>query len=54
MGYMDTSTIAVDKYEYENLILKGRNLSYDALLIKNDKLEFKYLNDKIRKRIGLR
>lgn len=52
----DTSTVTVDKYEYENLILKGRNLSYDSLLAETSKdieLEFKYLNSKIREKLDI-
>lgn len=50
---LDTSTVAVDKNEYENLILKGRNLSYDSLTFDGDNLEFNYLNNIIRDRLDI-
>lgn len=50
---LDTSTIAVDKNEYENLILRGRNLSYDSLPFDGKKLEFQYLNNIIVERLEI-
>ena len=50
---MDTSTIAVDIYDYENLILNGRNQGYDELLYKDENLVFEYLNKKLRDKLDL-
>ncbi|NLC03910.1 MAG: AAA family ATPase [Tissierellia bacterium] len=50
---LDTSTIAVDKNEYENLILKGRNLSYDSLIYDGEDLEFHYLNKLVRDKLDI-
>ncbi|MDD2481797.1 MAG: RNA-binding domain-containing protein [Lutispora sp.] len=51
---IDTSSVVADKYDYENLILKGRNLSYDLLIFENDNnLQFEYLNKKLREKLGI-
>lgn len=50
---IDTSTVPVDRNEYENLILKGRNLSYDSLTFDGEDLEFQYLNNIIRDRLDI-
>lgn len=50
---MDTSTIAVDIYDYENLILNGRNLGYDELYYKDENLDFNYLNKILREKLNL-
>ena len=50
---MDTSTVVVDRYDYEVLILKGRNQSYDELIYKDDNLKFEYLNKKLREKLDL-
>lgn len=51
---IDTSSAVVDKYDYENLILKGRNLSYDLLIFEgNDSLQFEYLDKKLREKLGI-
>jgi ATP-dependent DNA helicase RecG len=50
---MDTSTIIVDRYDYEGLILKGRNQGYDELIFKGYDLEFEYLNKKLRDKLNL-
>ncbi len=50
---LDTSTVAVDKNEYENLILRGRNLSYDSLTFDEGKLEFQYFHNIIRDRLDI-
>ena len=50
---MDTSTIAVDIYDYENLILNGRNLGYDQLYYKDENLDFNYLNKILREKLNL-
>ena len=41
----DTSTIEVSDYELNDLILKGRNLTYDKLLSPNQNLTFNKLTD---------
>jgi len=50
---MDTSTVPTNKIEYENLILKGRNIGYDALNYEGKNIYFNYLNDKLRDRLGI-
>lgn len=45
---MDTSTVQVDKYAYEELILQGRNISFEELTCKNQELEFNYLFNKLK------
>lgn len=50
---MDTSTVPTNKTEYENLILKGRNIGYDALLYEGQDLYFDYLGKKLRERLGI-
>ena len=50
---MDTSTVPTNKIEYENLILKGRNIGYDALIYEGEKNNFNYLNNKLRDRLGV-
>lgn len=50
---MDTSSIPTDKIEYENLILRGRNIGYDGLIYDNADLSFEYLSKKIRQRLGI-
>lgn len=50
---MDTSTIAVDIYDYENLILNGRNLGYDELTNNYEDLKFDYLNKMLREKLDL-
>lgn len=41
----DTSTIEVSDYEFNDLILKGRNLTYDKLSSPNQELTFNKLTD---------
>lgn len=50
---MDTSTVPTNKTEHENLILKGRNIGYDALFYEGKELYFDYLSKKIRERLGV-
>ena len=50
---MDTSTVPTNKMEYENLILKGRNIGYDALIYEDKNIHFNYLNNKLRDRLGI-
>lgn len=50
---MDTSTVPTNKIEYENLILKGRNIGYDALIYEGKIINFHYLNNKLRDRLGV-
>ena len=50
---MDTSTIAVDIYDFENLILNGKNLGFDELVYNDENLKFDYLNKKLRDKLGL-
>lgn len=52
---MDTSTIAIDIHDYENLILNGRNLGYDELYYENNNFDFDfgYLNKILRKNLKL-
>lgn len=50
---MDTSTVPTNKIEYENLILKGRNIGYDALIYEEKNIHFNYLNSKVRDRLGV-
>lgn len=50
---MDTSTVPTNKTEHENLILKGRNIGYDALFYEGKELYFDYLSKKLRERLGV-
>ncbi|MCT4617862.1 MAG: hypothetical protein N4A62_00480 [Marinisporobacter sp.] len=50
---MDTSTVAVDKFGFEDLILRGRNLSYESLPYKEEALHFHILGDKLRKKLNI-
>jgi len=43
----DTSSIPVERLEYESLILKGRNLSFEIMEYKGEKLRFSYLEKKL-------
>lgn len=51
---MDTSTVQVDKYGYEDLVLKGRNLSFEALPYDGGDLYFTILEAKLRARINIK
>lgn len=52
---IDTSTVQVDKYGFEDLILQGRNLSFDTLSFKGGELSFNVLEQRLREelRIGV-
>lgn len=50
---MDTSTIPTNKIEYENLILKGRNIGYDALIYEGKNIFLNNLSNKLRDRLGV-
>lgn len=50
---MDTSTIAVDTYDYENLILNGRNLGFDELYYDEENLDFNYLSKVLRDKLKI-
>ncbi len=46
---MDTSTLEVEQYDLQMLILNGRNMSFENLLCNNQVLEFTYLELQMRK-----
>lgn len=46
---MDTSTLEVDQYELQMLILNGRNMSFENLIFNNQNLDFTYFELKLRK-----
>lgn len=50
---MDTSTIAVDRFAYEELILQGRNTSFEELASATQDLNFEYLGKMIKKGLGI-
>lgn len=50
---MDTSTVQVDKWGYEDLVLKGRNLSFDSLNCSYENLSVDYLERKLREKLGI-
>ncbi len=50
---LGASTLAVDIFDYENLILNGKGKGYDELIIMKDKLEFNYLEEKLRDTISI-
>lgn len=45
---MDTSTVQVDKHAFEELILQGRNLSFEELSCEVQKLDFQLLGSKLK------
>ncbi len=49
----DTSTVQVDRASYEELILLGKNLSYEKLASDNQTLRFKLLGDKLEEFLGI-
>lgn len=51
---MNTATVQVDKYEYEELILQGRNLSYEVLPCEEQNLEFQLLESKLKNELRIR
>ena len=50
---MDTSTVVVQRYDLEALILKGRNQGYDELVYPNNDLYFENLDRKLRAKLNL-
>ncbi|MDP3057849.1 MAG: putative DNA binding domain-containing protein [bacterium] len=45
---MDTSTVQVDRYSYEELILQGRNLSFEEVVSGHQILEFQLLSRMVK------
>ena len=50
----DTSTVEVDIVELNRMILQGSNLDYEAIEIENEKLEFKFLEKKMKEVVGIK
>ncbi|ETA80918.1 RNA-binding domain-containing protein [Youngiibacter fragilis] len=50
---MDTSTVAVDRFAYEELILQGRNTSFEELVSATQDLNFAFLSRAIKKGLGI-
>ena len=50
----DTSTIEVDNFELTRLILEGRNIAYESLKSKSQKLTFKTLEKCLKNAIGIK
>lgn len=50
----DTSTVEVDIVELNRMILQGSNLDYEAIKIENEKLEFKFLEKKLKEIVGIK
>jgi len=51
---MDTSTIQVDRLAHNELILLGRNQSFETLKVTTNELEFKNLSSKLKKELNIR
>lgn len=51
---LDTSTVEVDRYDLEDLILHGRNTSFEEQESPENELEFQYLSGKLKHALGLR
>lgn len=49
----DSSTVEIDSYELKKLILDGKNITFDSLISKVEKLSFIYLEQKLRDIIGI-
>ena len=49
-----TATIEVDSYELKNLVLEGKNLTFDALPCDRDKLNFVTLEKSLEEKIGIK
>ena len=49
----DTSTVTVDRFAYEELILQGRNSSFEELVAAVQALSFQELEKKLKKEIGI-
>ncbi len=50
---MDTSTLEVDQYELQMLILNGKNMSFENLICNNQNLEFTYFELQMRKALKI-
>jgi len=50
---MDTSTVPVDKHSYEELILQGRNVSFEELICESQKLEFSVLEKNLKRSLKI-
>lgn len=50
---MDTSSVQVDRHAYQELILLGRNLSFETLPSENQKLTFKKLEEKMVQKMDI-
>jgi ATP-dependent DNA helicase RecG len=50
---MDTSTVQVDRYAYEELILQGRNSGYEEINSKVQNLSFSYLENKLKQKLKI-
>lgn len=49
----DSATIEVDTYELKRLLLEGENITFDSLISKEKNLEFKVLEDRLKKVVGI-
>lgn len=49
----DTSTIEIEKHEYDELVLLGRNLTYEALEYVGGRLEFNKLDNLLSEKLGI-
>nr|WP_276939717.1 ATP-binding protein [Helcococcus sueciensis] len=49
----DSSTVEVDSHELKNLILLGKNQSFDILTSQDKNLKFSYLEKKLQKTLGI-
>ena len=50
---LDTSTVQVDRFGYEALILSGRNQGYDGLTSERQDLRFSFLESKLKASLGI-
>jgi ATP-dependent DNA helicase RecG len=50
---MDTSTVQVDRYGYEELILQGRNSSFEELPVDAQDLNFRFLMTRLKQETGI-
>lgn len=50
----NTSTVPVEKHEYDELVLYGRNLSYEELEYPGGKLTFRKLEELLQSKLGIR
>lgn len=49
----DSSTVEVESHELKNLILLGKNQSFDILTSQDKYLKFSYLEEKLQKKLGI-